>query len=285
LVATANYLYGIDRLGESLLGFPVKLPGEKIAHLNLLDYDQNREYRYFISTEEGNLWLLDKAGKPLEGWNPLTLGETSIGSPFHVRVSGKGDYMVALGSSGKIHLFNRRGEIQAGSPVVLKEKLRSPLVINKTTTPPTLAAITDGGEVSTITFSGETQKTSQFLKTNRDDRFTYLPDQKGSSYLILLQQFNKIQFLSEQEKSLLTVPISIGKAWVGYFNFGPDRKLIAVTDLEKKMGYLYDLSGNLVISSPMPSEGEIQLSHRAELSQYFIRTRVGTTVYEFVIPD
>jgi len=285
LVATANYLYGIDRLGESLPGFPVKLQGEKIAHLNLLDYDQNREYRYFISTEQGNLWLLDKSGKALEGWNPLALGETSIGPPFHVRVSGKGDFMVALGSSGKIHLFNRRGEIQAGSPVVLKEKLRSPLVINKSTTPPTLYAISDGGEVSTITFSGETLKTSQFLKTNRDDRFTYLPDQKGTSFLILLQQFNKIQFLSEQEKSLLTVPISGGKARVGYFNFGPDRKLIAVTDLEKKMGYLYDLSGNLVISSPMPSEGEIQLSHRAELSQYFIRTRVGTTVYEFVIPD
>ena len=83
----------------------------------------------------------------------------------------------------------------------------------------------------------------------------------------------------------MTVPIPRGKAWVGYFNFGTDRKLIAVTDLEKKLGYLYDLSGNLVISSPMPSEGEIQLSHRAELSQYFIRTRVGTTVYEFVIPD
>lgn len=285
LVATANYLYGIDRLGESLPGFPVKLQGEKITHLNLLDYDQNREYRYFISTEQGNLWLLDKSGKALEGWNPLALGETSIGPPFHLRVSGKGDFMVALGSSGKIHLFNRRGEIQAGSPVVLKEKLRSPLVINKSTTPPTLYAISDGGEVSTITFSGETLKTSQFLKTNRDDRFTYLPDQKGTSFLILLQQFNKIQFLSEHEKSLLTVPISGGKARVGYFNFGPDRKLIAVTDLEKKMGYLYDLSGNLVISSPMPSEGEIQLSHRAELSQYFIRTRVGTTVYEFVIPD
>ncbi|NDE60967.1 MAG: hypothetical protein EB038_01900 [Cyclobacteriaceae bacterium] len=149
LVATANYLYGIDRLGESLPGFPVKLPGEKIAHLNLLDYDQNREYRYFISTEEGNLWLLDKAGKPLEGWNPLTLGETSIGPPFHVRVSGKGDFMVALGSSGKIHLFNRRGEIQTGSPVVLKEKHRSPLVINKTTTPPTLAAISDGTHMKT----------------------------------------------------------------------------------------------------------------------------------------
>ncbi|MFM7629580.1 MAG: hypothetical protein ACKO44_08685 [Algoriphagus sp.] len=285
LVATANYLYGIDRLGESLPGFPVKLQGEKITHLNLLDYDQNREYRYFISTEQGNLWLLDKSGKALEGWNPLALGETSIGPPFHLRVSGKGDFMVALGSSGKIHLFNRRGEIQAGSPVVLKEKLRSPLVINKSTTPPTLYAISDGGEVSTITFSGETLKTSQFLKTNRDDRFTYLPDQKGTSFLILLQQFNKIQFLSEHEKSLLTVPISGGKARVGYFNFGPDRKLIAVTDLEKKMGYLYDLSGNLVISSPMPSEGEIQLSHRPELSQYFIRTRVGTTVYEFVIPD
>jgi hypothetical protein len=285
LVATANYLYGIDRLGESLPGFPIKLPGEKIAHLNLLDYDQNREYRYFISTEQGNLWLLDKSGKPLEGWNPLALGETSIGPPLHVRISGKGDFLVALGSTGKIHLFNRRGEIQAGSPVVLKEKLRSPLVINKTTTPPTLAAITDGGELSSISFSGETIKKSQFLKTDREDRFTYLPDQKGTSFLILLQQLNKIQFLSEQETSLLTVPIPRGKAWVGYFNFGPDRKLIAVTDLEKKLGYLYDLSGNLVISSPMPSEGEIQLSHRAELSQYFIRTRVGTTVYEFVIPD
>jgi hypothetical protein len=284
LVATADKLYGIDRLGDPLPGFPIALPGEKIAHLSLLDYDSNKEYRYFLATDSGNLWLLDKAGKQLEGWSPLKLGEKTIGPPFHARVQGKGDFMVALGTSGKLYLFNRKGEPQAGSPVVLSDGITSPLQLKKTGTP-ILQAITAGGEVIEISFSGEILKKTQVQKTTRDDKFLELADQKGNSTLLVVDQFSKIQFFDNQRALLMSLPLKGEQTWLGYFDFGSSRKIIAVTDREQGLGYLYDLKGNLLISTPLQSEGEIQISHQPNQGQYLIRTRHGKNLLEYLIPD
>lgn len=284
LIATADRMYAIDRLGDPLPGFPIALPGEKIAHLSLLDYDSNKEYRYFLASDSGNLWLLDKAGKQLEGWNPLKLGEQTIGAPFHTRVQGKGDFMVALGISGKLYLFNRKGEPQAGSPVVLPAGIASPLQVKKNGTP-ILQTITTGGEFIEISFSGEILKKTQVQKTNRDDRFRELPDQKGNGTLLVVEQFNKIQLFDNQQRLLMSLPLKADQTWLGYFDFGTSRKIIAVTDRQEGLGYLYDLNGNLLISTPLQSEEEIQISHQPNKGQYLIRTRFGKNLLEYLIPD
>ena len=284
VLATADQIYAIDRLGEPLPGFPKAIPGEKITHLSVLDYDQTLEYRYFIATEKGNLWLLDKTGKDLENWNPLPLGEPTNGTPFHARVPGKGDFMVVLGISGDLHFFSRKGESRSGSPLKLPDGIASPLIFNKTGTP-TLQAVTTGGEILDISFSGEIIKKTQAQKSNRDDKFRSLSDQKGNSSLLVLEQFNKTQLFDSQQRLLMTLPLTEGKTWIGYFDFGDSRKIIAVTDLEQGLGYLYDLEGNLLISSPLQSSGEIQLSHLPSQGQYLIRTRYGKTLLEYLIPD
>jgi hypothetical protein len=284
VLATADRIYAIDRLGEPLPGFPKALPGEKITHLSVLDYDQTLEYRYFIATEKGNLWLLDKMGKDLENWNPLPLGEPTNGTPFHARVPGKGDFMVVLGISGDLHFFSRKGESRSGSPLKLPDGIASPLVFNKTGTP-TLQAVTTGGEILDISFSGEIIKKTQAQKSNRDDKFRSLSDQKGNSSLLVLEQFNKTQLFDSQQRLLMTLPLAGGKTWIGYFDFGSSRKIVAVTDLEQGLGYLYDLEGNLLISTPLQSNGEIQLSHLPSQGQYLIRTRYGKTLMEYLIPD
>ena len=284
VLATADQIYAIDRLGEPLSGFPKALPGEKITHLSVLDYDQTLEYRYFIATEKGNLWLLDKMGKDLENWNPLPLGEPTNGTPFHARVPGKGDFMVVLGISGDLHFFSRKGESRNGSPIKLPDGIASPLIFNKTGTP-RLQAVTTGGEILDISFSGEILKKNQAQKSNRDDKFRSLSDQKGNSSLLVLEQFNKTQLYDGQQRLLMTLPLAGGKTWIGYFDFGSSRQIVAVTDLEQGLGYLYDLEGNLLISTPLQSNGEIQLSHLPSQGQYLIRTRYGKTLMEYLIPD
>jgi hypothetical protein len=250
----------------------------------MLDYDQTLEYRYFIATEKGNLWLLDKTGKDLENWNPLPLGEPTNGTPFHARVPGKGDFMVVLGISGDLHFFSRKGESRSGSPLKLPDGIASPLIFNKTGTP-TLQAVTTGGEILDISFSGEIIKKTQAQKSNRDDKFRSLSDQKGNSSLLVLEQFNKTQLFDSQQRLLMTLPLTEGKTWIGYFDFGSSRKIVAVTDLEQGLGYLYDLDGNLLISTPLQSNREIQLSHLPSQGQYLIRTRYGKTLMEYLIPD
>jgi hypothetical protein len=284
VLATSDRIYAIDRLGDPLPGFPKAIPGEKITHLSVLDYDQTLDYRYFIATEIGNLWLFDKMGKDLENWNPLPLGEPTNGAPFHVRVPGKGDFMVVLGISGELHFFSRKGESRNGPPLQLPAGIGSPLIFKKTGTP-TLHTITTGGEVIEISFSGEILKKTQVQKTTRDDKFRELPDQKGNGTLLVVEQFSKIQFFDNQRALLVTLSLKGEQTWLGYFDFGSSRKIIAVTDRQQGLGYLYDLKGNLLISTPLQSEGEIQISHQPNQGQYLIRTRFGKNLLEYLIPD
>jgi hypothetical protein len=183
-----------------------------------------------------------------------------------------------------LHFFSRKGESRNGSPIKLPDGIASPLIFNKTGTP-RLQAVTTGGEILDISFSGEILKKNQAQKSNRDDKFRSLSDQKGNSSLLVLEQFNKTQLYDGQQRLLMTLPLAGGKAWIGYFDFGSSRQIVAVTDLEQGLGYLYDLEGNLLISTPLQSNGEIQLSHLPSQGQYLIRTRYGKTLMEYLIPD
>ena len=286
LIATAENIYGIDRLGNSLPGFPITL-NERITRLNLADYDNTRDYRYFLATASGNLWLLDRTGKKLDGWNPLKLNKPAVSAPSHIRVPGRGDFMVAQTEGGEIHLFNRRGEKQAGSPISLGRDFVNPVEITSGTGGNTLkiAAISQSGELVHANFSGEITYRTQLVKADRDDSFELIADQAGLSEVILSRQYSKTVILDDSEKELFTLPLSGEKLWFGYFDFGSNRKILAVSDPAQGFGYIYDLQGNMLTTTPLESEGPIQVSHQPTRNQYVIRTVSGSRIMEYLMPD
>ncbi len=286
LLATAENVYAIDRLGNPLPGFPVRL-NERITHLNLVDYDNTREYRYFLATESGNLWLLDRNGKKLEGWDPLKLGERTATTPRHIRVPGKGDFMVAQSVAGKVHLLNRRGEKQTGSPLNLGRDFVNPINITSGRGGNVLkiAAISTIGELIHANFNGEITYRSQLEKAERDDEFQLIADQSGLSEVILSKQYSKTIILDDQENKLFVLPISGKHLWFGYYDFGSNRRILAVSDPEQGFGYLYDLKGNMLTTTPLESEGAIQISHQPTQNQYVIRTVSGSRISVYLMPD
>jgi hypothetical protein len=287
LLATADKLYAIDRLGNPLPGFPVEIKNEKITHLSLADYANTKDYRYFLATQAGNLWLLDRDGKALEGWNPLSLGEKSILAPRHIRVPGKGDMMVAQSDKGKVHFYNRRGETQAGSPLSLGRDFVSPIQVTSGTGGATMiiSAISKTGEIIHASFAGEITYRNQLVKPDRENSFDLVPDQSGNSLVILSRQYSKTVVMNDREKELFTLPHSGKELWFGYFDFGSDRQILAISDPEQGFGYLYDLRGNMVTTTPLESEGPIHLSHQPTKNQYLIRTVSGKKVLEYRMPD
>lgn len=287
LLATEDRLYAIDRLGNPLPGFPVSLKNEKISNLSLVDYDNTREYRYFISTQAGNLWLLDRNGKELEGWNPMKLQVKSVLAPRHVRVPGKGDFMVTQAENGTMYFFTRRGEKQAGTPLDLGKEFDRPVQI---TTGPggnslRISALSETGELIHASFEGEITYRNQLAKAERDNTFDLVADQAGNSLLILSRQYSKTVILNEQEEELFTLPLAGEKLWFGFFDFGASRKILAVSDAEQGFGYLYDLKGNMLTTTPLESEGPIQITHLPAKGQYVIRTVQGSKVLEYLMPD
>ena len=286
LIATSEYVYAIDRLGNPLPGFPVSL-NERITHFNLVDYDNTRDYRYFLATESGNLWLLDRTGNKLDGWNPLKLDTRMALAPSHIRVPGKGDFMVAQSVGGQIHFFNRRGEKQEGSPLSLGRDFTAPMNVTTGTGGNTLkiSAISQTGELIHASFGGEITYRTQLIKANKDDSFQLLADQSDHSEVILSRQYSKTLILDEQQKELFTLPLAGESLWFAYFDFGADKRILAVSDIEQGFGYLYSYKGKMLTTTPLESEGTIQISHQPTRNRYVIRTVSGSRIMEYLMPE
>lgn len=283
LIATAEFIYGIDRLGNPLPNYPLPLNGNKIKNLNLVDYSNSKEYRYFISTTDGDLYLLDKEGAALEGWNPNVLKSNTMGAPAFYRVPGKGDFMVALTEKGQLHLFNRRGELQTKSPIQLAESFDSKLSASSAPSSKTmlLIGISASGEVIHTNFNGEVTYRNQLVKGDRDHEYKIIPNADESDYIFISRQYNDVQVLDRSEKILFNIRMSAEGLSYQYFDFGANRQLVIITDRTQGFTYLYDLKGKLLTTMPLESAGPIQISYQAGKNQYIIRTISGKTLTEF----
>ncbi len=106
---TPQHIHLIDRRGENVAGYPIRLPAEATNGMLLAEYEKKNDYRIFVACNNGNVYGFYKSGKPLPGWSP----QANIGIvrfPLkYIFVDGK-DYLLVTNDEGTVFFFNRRGE-------------------------------------------------------------------------------------------------------------------------------------------------------------------------------
>lgn len=108
LFNTANYLHLIDRNGNYVPGFPVKLPARATNALAVFDYENTKEYRLLIACADKTIYNYNSNGTKNEKFAPIKMqNETSL--PVQYVKVGASDYLVACDAGGKIYVYSRRG--------------------------------------------------------------------------------------------------------------------------------------------------------------------------------
>ncbi|MCH8317821.1 MAG: SpoIIE family protein phosphatase [Bacteroidetes bacterium] len=69
LFATPGKIYAFDRKGNIVKNYPTQLV-EKGLSLQVIDYDNSKNYRFLVSDDNGNIYMYNKEGLNLQGWNP-----------------------------------------------------------------------------------------------------------------------------------------------------------------------------------------------------------------------
>jgi hypothetical protein len=106
---TPTSIYVLDRNGNDVESYPVRLSAKATTPVAVIDYDKNRDYRYFIGLEGGRIEAFDVRGEKVEGWD-FSGHPADIVSPIsHLRVKTK-DYIFALSGAGDVLLLDRRGQ-------------------------------------------------------------------------------------------------------------------------------------------------------------------------------
>jgi hypothetical protein len=107
LFNTPNYIYAIDRLGNFVDKYPVKLESPAVGGLALFDYDSNRNYRIMIACEDRKVYAYEKTGNPVSGWG-FRQSEHPVRTDIcHYRAENK-DYIV-FADKYRIYILDRQG--------------------------------------------------------------------------------------------------------------------------------------------------------------------------------
>lgn len=107
------HLFGMD--GAPQGAFPIRLQTQATNGVAVVDFNQNRDYSFFVACANGAIYGFDRIGRPLPGWNPLRgVGEVQH-SMQHFQYKER-DYLVVVTKEGKFAAYRRDGSYRI-SPI------------------------------------------------------------------------------------------------------------------------------------------------------------------------
>jgi hypothetical protein len=100
----------IDRNGNYVDKYPVKMRSPASNTLAVFDYESNKEYRLFLAGEDRNIYVYDRSGSPVRGWNLFTARGKVTDPVSFFRVRGK-DYLFVADDQA-VYVLDRTGNIR-----------------------------------------------------------------------------------------------------------------------------------------------------------------------------
>jgi hypothetical protein len=253
--ATSGVLHVVDRLGNYVKPFPVSIPEKDIEFVSIVDYDHSKKYRFLVSGRSGKLWMFDKEGKNLEGWQPRIVDESLSTPARHHRILGK-DYLIAIRDDGFVYLMNRRGELLKNFPLDLNARPSGDyyLEIGKTRASTSFVVISRDGFKIKFNMDGKIQTREALIKNAPDAQFSLVREKDAKSYLVMRQEARQLTLYNEDLKELIVSDfVGNNPVDIQYRNFGAGRVYITITDLSQDLSFVYDGKGNLLTALPIES--------------------------------
>lgn len=262
LFITEKKLHLINSKGDYLAPFPVAVPEKTtFQYLSLVDYDKSKNYRFFTASREGNLYLFDKKGELLSGWNPKKLDYKLSQAPFHFR-GGNRDCMIAIQENGLVNVMNRKGEMLHGFPLNLQSKITSPVFIEQGSSLATtnLTILNQEGEIIVLNLEGKVQRREQLYRPSKETSFMLIPDALERTYVIARQERNRLSLLNRKgvpffEKDFITSDLLN----LQYYDFGAGNELFVVNDIVQEYSYIFNSGGTLINQRPFESGFDVSI--------------------------
>ena len=248
LFSGKNFLHLLDRNGNYVGRYPVKLRSPATNSMAMFDYDNNLNYRLFIAGEDKMIYSYDKTGNVLKGWKPFRTTGLVKAEITYFKASGK-DYLVAS-DEYSIYFLDRNGN----KKVTLKEpatKSGGSVMRLIPGSDPYLVCSSPDGTILHIYFDGSIKKygVRKFSSGHSFDNFDingdgfceYIFIDKGMLYLY---DHNRSEIFSRDFGSDdLGGPIS--------FIFSASERKIGVFDINKKLIYLIGKNGETMNGFPL----------------------------------
>jgi len=247
LFNTKDFIYLVDKNGEFVKGYPIKLNPYATNGLSLFDYKKNKDYRIMIAQADKKVYNYTIKGKKVTGWSKSKTKDI-VKERITRIVAGNKDYFIITDIANNITFVNRRGNERIKLKHDFNKARNSSYYANNTNSKGIILTTDQKGKLVYISSSGTLQYTQfgefssqhYFLyadfKGNGSNEFIYLDGKE----LKVFDRFKNVLFSYEFSDEVNHKPI--------LFNLGRKRKALGVVSSSENAIYLFDQNGNTIIN-------------------------------------
>lgn len=279
---TGNYIYVVDRSGNNLEGFPMKLLSKASNGLSVFDYNDTSDCRLVLCGEDRFVYNYDLSGNETEGWNRHRTDDRVLKPVQHLVADNK-DFIIVTDEKGAIRVLDRQGRIRIPLTDELKKSQGADFYENKTNRKGIILTSDDKGNLLYISQEGNLARTDfgdfsdrhffiyEDFNSNQDPDFIYL-DGKN---LWVFDRFKNILFDHTFDVEINTKPV--------FFTVSRNKRMLGVVSENAREIYLIDNKGNMSVSSGLVGETPFAVSSLHNNSEVNLVTGVGSALYNYVI--
>ena len=276
---TKNRIYLLDRNGNSVDKYPIKLPATATNGIAVMDYDNNRDYRIFLATSDKRIRLFDKRGNKITGWE-FKHTEGTVSQPVqHFRNNSK-DYIV-FSDNHKIYILNRRGNIRvkpnkhvvaaSNSKFYIKDKNRSNCKL-----------ITASPKAELIFIDIPTGRTTikSFIKETNYFGFTFYNQSNSPRYVFMLP--DRLKIYDNSGKELVNKIFNKKMALtIDKYQFSSGNFKLGLTEQEEQHIFLINSNGSTYKGFPLRGSSRFSIGFLSSSSSRFNLVVGGDNNYIF----
>ncbi|MCE5346858.1 MAG: hypothetical protein LLG13_11320 [Bacteroidales bacterium] len=269
LFSGRNYLHLLDRNGNYVGKYPVKLKSPATNPLVLVDYDNNLNYRLYVAGDDKKIYSYDKTGSAVKGWKPFRTSGLVKSEINYFKVSGK-DYLVASDETS-VYFLDRTGNKRIDLKEPVARANGSAMRLNAGSDPYVVCSSPDG-TVQQIYFDGSVKKIS--LRKLPDDHMFDFFDIDGDSFGEYIFIEKGILYLYDNDKAEIFTKRFNSENLSGLVNFifsSPDRK-IGLFDANENMIYMIDETGEIMNGFPLKGASVFSIGKLSDKSGWRLIT-------------
>ncbi len=260
LFNTANKLYLIDRNGNSIRNFPVNFRTKATNGVAVFDYDNNKDYRFFVACTDRNIYAYSTNGNLLDGWDIFKTDHEVTQTLQHFRVEGK-DYIVASDNM-KDYILHRKGTIRVPTSEVYPHSANNTIFLEERTDnhEPRLVTTDTKGNLHYTYLDGRHQVVNHNITLSENHWLNVADINNNSEYDYVIADSETLVVIDAKGKNILKKRFDHNISHrPNIYTFSRNSKKIGITTSAANKIYLFDSAGSLHPGFPLAGSTEFSI--------------------------
>ncbi len=260
LFNTAEKLHLVDREGNYVKNYPINFRDKATCGVSVFDYDNNKDYRFFVACQNHNIYAYEKDGKLVDGWNIFNTDHIVNHSLQHFRTEGK-DYIVASDKM-KDYILHRRGTVRISTDAVYQHSPKNTIYLEERTPShePRLVTTATDGTLHFTSLETGSHETNEITKVSNDHYFVVANVDNEAEYEYIFADGKKLMIFNKDGKKILNhdfeYPISHKP---NIYHFPGSVTKIGITTQASNQIHLINMDGKMHEGFPLNGSTEFSI--------------------------